>query len=376
VSRTTRPPQVPAAVFAKVSYFLPRLLFRNARHAPQAQWGDIALALDGFPDIELDLGSAAFWDEWRTRWTTVADGHRSRALAAGTLAGRCRALRSAAACYHWAEFMDFDDQTRKLALRSSVRECFLESLELGDLPVTQGSVTVDGQQVPYWLLVPGGHGTSVPCVVLCNGLDSMTEVEMLSIAESYLDRGIAALLFEGPGQGLSIGQVPLRTDIEAVVTALVDELAVEPRIAADRLGFVGISFGGYFALRVAHRMDGVFRGVVNYSGGPEVANFTGLPRRLRDDFRFVLGVDPLGVQEQLDALALTGGGPARTRVISVHGALDDIFPLAALCDLDLRWGEWHRLIVHDREAHVCLNLLAAVTEDSADWLAAILREIC
>jgi len=335
-------------------------------------WGDIALALDGFPGEDIDLSSGAFWDEWRERWAARGDSYVRLADESTTVAGRVRAFRGAAACYHWSEFMDFGDPARKLASRRRVRDCFQRSLEDGELDITPGELTVDGVVVPYWLLLPPRHRSPgpPPCVILSNGLDSMTEVEILELAEGYLERGIAAVLFDGPGQGILLGQTPLRIDMEHVVAALVARIRQDGRIDPGALGFAGISFGGYFALRVARALGASFRCVVNYSGGPRVAPYEGLPRRLKEDFRFAFqGGGDLDMQARFDALAIGDGTAPATDVLSVHGALDDIFPLAALAELDQAWGSRHQLITHAREAHVCLNQINACTLEAADWAA-------
>ncbi len=75
------------------------------------------------------------------------------------------------------------------------------------------------------------------------------------------------------------------------------------------------------------------------------------------------------MQDRFDALALEPGEPPATQVVSVHGALDDIFPLGALEDLDRAWGPQHRLEVHAREAHTSLNVINIYTQETADWVA-------
>jgi pimeloyl-ACP methyl ester carboxylesterase len=103
--------------------------------------------------------------------------------------------------------------------------------------------------------------------------------------------------------------------METVVAELFGVLRDDPRIAADRLAFIGVSFGGYLALRVARTLGDTFVGVVNYSSGPRVAPFAGLPRRLKDDFRFALtaGLDPAhDMQALLDRLALDPATPPGT----------------------------------------------------------------
>jgi dipeptidyl aminopeptidase/acylaminoacyl peptidase len=351
-------------------------MFLQSRYAPQVHWGDIASALNDFPCDDIDLASSAFWGEWGARWITLGDDYVEAALASSTSAGRARAFRSAAACYHWAEFMDFDDPAGKLRLRHSVRDCFLRSLEGSDLDLTVNNLTIGSggdSRVLVWLIMPPGHlrrPGPVPAVIVSNGLDSMTEVEVLALAETYLERGMAAVLFEGPGQGLGVGQTPLRVDIETLVEPIVAWLGTDGRVDTEHLAFVGISFGGYLALRVAQKMPDDFRGVVNLSGGPRIAPFAGLPRRLKDDFRFALmPSDPAAMQKVFDDLALDPQVLADTDVLSIHGSLDDIFPLTDVQALDKAWGNRHELVIYEGEAHVCLNKINVVSLQAADWVA-------
>jgi dienelactone hydrolase len=375
-----RPPRLTDPLFSACGYFLPRLMFLNARYAPQVHWGDVTSTLNDFPADLVDLTSAAFWDEWRERWIARAEEYVLLAKASSTRAGQSRALRSAAACYHWAEFMEFEDQAEKLALRQAVRDCFEASLT-DELCLTQGEVEIGAGQsspIPFWVLTPPDHCRAdsgpLPCVVVSNGLDSMTEVEILALAETYLERGLAAVLFEGPGQGLGVGLEPLRLDMEVVISAVLDRLRDNPAIDSERLAFVGISFGGYFALRVAQTLPERFRCVVNFSGGPRIAPFDTLPRRLKDDFRFAFkpGVTP--IQNIFDRIALDVSKPVEVDVLSVHGRLDDIFQLQHVEEMDRAWADRHTLVVYDGEAHVCLNQLNTITLQAADWVAERLTE--
>lgn len=365
------------SLLAACAYFLPRVMFLHSRYAPEAHWGDVALVLRDFPVGNTDVRSSAFWDEWQARWIAQGDRYVRLAQASSTIAGRARAHRSAAGCYHWAEFMDFDDRERKLRIRTRIRDCFTRSLEGSDLEMTRGELVVDDDTgpctVPYWLCLPPAARRSsepLPCIIMSNGLDSMTEVEVLALADSYLERGIAALLFDGPGQGIHVGQVPLRIEMETVVEALVERLREDTRIAHDRLAFFGTSFGGYFALRVAQRLGPLFTCIVNLSGTPRIAPFDGLPRRLKDDFRFVLACgEQVDMQARFDALELDPAVPPGAPVLTIHGTLDDIFPFAEAVELDRAWGANHRLIVHENEAHVCPNLFNIWSLEAADWVA-------
>ncbi|AKI01949.1 Alpha/beta hydrolase family [Hoeflea sp. IMCC20628] len=365
-----RPPRISSTILDRVGYFLPRLLFANARIAPQLHWGDITRALDGFAPDLVDPASAAFWNEWRRRFSAVGESYETLADTSTCGAGRAAALRSASAAYHFAEFMFFEDAAIKTTLRLAVRRCFTAAMANSQTPFESWIVKAGGDEVQVFLFLPqeSRQSAKLPCVLLSNGLDSMTEIEILSIGEHLLDRGIAILLFEGPGQGLDLGIRPLRIDMEAVVADLVSKL--DNSFDMDRIGFFGVSFGGYFALRMAETLPKTFRAIVNLSGGPAIAPFSGLPRRLKQDFAFAFGShDVHDLQSRFDDLQLSGGRVANgPNVLSIHGRLDDIFPVDALETYASAQGDRHELRIFEAEAHVCMNHLHPNLIRASNWM--------
>lgn len=267
--------------------------------------------------------------------------------------------------------MFFADPAVKAGLRARVRTRWRASVDPAALALREGAFEWRGVTVPWYLLRPQGATGPTPCMIQCNGLDSVTEVEMVALAEPLLERGVAALLFDGPGQGINLGRHPLPERPEEIAEPLLALLGGLPEIDAARIGILGISFGGAVALRVAAAQGARLRCVVNLSGGPRLAPFETLPRRLKPDFAFAFGEDdPAAMQRRFDALAIPAGTGCATRVLSIHGALDDIFPIEALRRLDRDWRARHRLRVHETEAHACLNHIARDTAEAADWAVA------
>jgi len=373
MSPVLKPARLSDGLYKVAGYFLPRLMFLQTQQGPQTHWGDVAVALQDFPEELLDLSSGAFWQEWMVRWSRLGDDYSAAASASATPAGARRAWRSAAACYHWAEFMYFDDATAKTRLRQSVKACFLHGVDRDALNLTTGELQHDGVCIPYYLALPQGYAKGdapLPCVVLSNGLDSVTEVEVYAFAEQFLERGMAVFMFDGPGQGINVGVHPVPLQFEQVAEHIVTQLHIDPRIDSRHLGFFGVSFGGYLALRVARHLSAHFKGVVNLSGGPAIAPFAGLPRRLKEDFRFAfMCARDYEMQRRFDMLAIDDAFPLQTDLLSVHGARDDIFPLAPLAGLQQVQGARHELIVYPGEAHVCLNYINQYTVHIADWMA-------
>lgn len=375
------PARMPDALYKLVSYFLPRLMFLHSQHAAQVHWGDIAIALSDFPQSALDLSSAQFWQEWMQRWRAHGEEYVQLAQQSPSRAGQSRLYKSAAACFHWAEFMYFTDAACKRDLRQRVKRCFHAALDCADSALQNNwqrgelALQVDGQAVrmPYYLIVPENTAMPTsgwPCVMLSNGLDSVTEVEVVALAEPFLQRGLACLLFDGPGQGINLGVQPIPQDFSPVLQCLLAFVRGTGHVPLDgeRLAFFGVSFGGYLALQVAFKHGADFRCVVNLSGGPQIAEFAKLPRRLKEDFQYAfMQPDAAQMQDLFDSLRLPLDVPCATELLSVHGARDDIFPLAAL----QKMAELprHQIKLYPGEAHVCLNYINQYSVEIADWVA-------
>ena len=89
-----------------------------------------------------------------------------------------------------------------------------------------------------------------PVLVFACGLDSCKE-ETETYENPYLARGIATLVFDGPGQGEGEYDFAIRGDYEVAVKAVIDYIETRKDLDASRIGMAGISLGGYYAPRAA-----------------------------------------------------------------------------------------------------------------------------
>ena len=121
-------------------------------------------------------------------------------------------------------------------------------------------------------------------------------------------------------------------------------------------------------------MGNQFKAVVNLSGGPYITPFEKMKRRLKEDFQYAfMEPEKTAMPDLFDRLTLDLSGGCETNVLSIHGAMDDIFPVRGIQDLDRQWGDRHRAIVYEQEVHVCLNqinqYIVAIAEWMGSWLA-------
>ncbi|MFI5269363.1 MAG: alpha/beta hydrolase family protein, partial [Chloroflexota bacterium] len=109
-------------------------------------------------------------------------------------------------------------------------------------------------------LCPGK--TQAPCVFYIAGCDQNKENWPHPLYNQAHQRGMHAFSFDGPGQGESnLRDIPLTADnYEQAASAAIDYLIQRPEIDPNQIVVYGISFGSFWAMRVAsyeHRIRAV-----------------------------------------------------------------------------------------------------------------------
>ncbi|MBV8754201.1 MAG: alpha/beta hydrolase [Hyphomicrobiales bacterium] len=155
------------------------------------------------------------------------------------------------AAIHWAAAQWPYDQNDEpnIALNEKKRECYAEYAALADHRVEAVWIPFRGKAIPAWFhLPPGYQGGRVPVVISIPGMDSFKEAMVALYGDRWLNRGIAVLAIDGPGQ-YEAPMLGLYFSTDAWVEtgpAVVDWLAARPEIDAGRIGVTGTSFGSFF----------------------------------------------------------------------------------------------------------------------------------
>ena len=218
-----------------------------------AHWGPrlIQNGVD-YNDMLATIARIDTWDQWLPEWNRTADEQAEfagEADAAGHRLTAGQAWRRASVNRHFGKFvwMVDLDLARDATLRS-VEET-RTALDRLDQSAERLEVAIPGGTAHANLRRPSG-APRPPYVVLIPGLDS-TKEEFFFFEQSFLDRGLATVSLDGPGQGETGLAVPIRPDYETAVGPLLDLLAGRADLDHDRIGVVGVSLGGYYAPRVA-----------------------------------------------------------------------------------------------------------------------------
>lgn len=164
-----------------------------------------------------------------------------------TVAAREGRTANAAAYQRIAEFFSPRGSDEHVHRYRRYRELFDEAFGVARLDVPY----VDASLPAYRLAATGrSHGT----VLVHGGFDSLIE-EFFAIWQRIAAAGFDVVAFDGPGQGGAriLGGLTFDHDWERPVGAILDHLGIE------RATLVGISMGGYWAVRAAGREPRVDR---------------------------------------------------------------------------------------------------------------------
>ncbi len=225
-----------ATVAAAVAHWSYRFVSNGV---PLADFNDVADEVDK-------------WDDWCAAWVARGEVHGGLgrvALEEGRELSAGEHFTTAAVCCHFGKYLFVHDKEqmrdahdRAIAFRNA-------ALPLLRPPGERVEIPWDGITMKANFRKPA-NVERPPVLVMAMGLDS-TKEEMDTNEQVFLDRGMATLTFDGPGQGEGEYDRPICPEYEKPVGAVIDWLEGRGDVDASRLGIWGVSLGGYYAPRAA-----------------------------------------------------------------------------------------------------------------------------
>jgi pimeloyl-ACP methyl ester carboxylesterase len=182
-------------------------------------------------DLEEAGNAIGTFAEWKTEMRRQA----TEALARGR-------LMNAAFYYRAAEFYTFPDDPDKQPLYDRFSELFYRAF--AEQRIERIQIPFSATSLPALAIRP--EGTAKGTILLHGGYDSFIE-EFYSMMRYFAAAGYRVIGFDGPGQGAARRKAGLPLDFrwEKPVGAVLDHLGLED------VTLIGLSMGGYFALRAA-----------------------------------------------------------------------------------------------------------------------------
>lgn len=159
----------------------------------------------------------------------------------------------AAQLYALAQWPIFENTRENIALNDRKNICYGKYAKYADHEVRRVEVPFAGKTLPGYLHLPQDISGRVPCVWSISGLDSTKETGSPLYGDKLLERGIATLALEGPGQAeCAIREIYLtQTNWQQAGPAVLSWMRSQKEIDPDRIGLRGASLGTSLASNVA-----------------------------------------------------------------------------------------------------------------------------
>lgn len=316
------------------------------------------------------------WSQWCEEWSKAASRHEELAREAeksGHWRSMGEAYLRAAIYYHSGKHLYGADRDQYRRAHDNMLRCYLAGAPYFRFPAEHITIPFRGRQLAAYLRRPEGYGQRPPVAVILPGLDAAKE-ELHVWADAFLERGIAVLTLDGPGQGETAFDLPATADWGSVLGVVIDYLETRNDVDAGRTAVVGQSLGALYAPLAAAGEPRLKACVANcgpYDWGRVLPEMPPVSREL---FRIRAGA--ANAEEALAvARTMTMEGKAGSitcPLLVVFGGGDRLVPPAEGERLTREAAGPSKLVVYEEGNHVCFNISYKFRPLTADWTADIL----
>ena len=279
-----------------------------------------------------------------------------------------------------AEWSIFENNALLDELDAKKNECYAAWGRHAGHHVERVEIPFGNGYLPAWFHLPPGYdGRPVPAVLSCGGMDAPKELQVAMYGDKFLERGMAVLAIDGPGQGESPVHGVYVTESNWIDAgqAMVDYLAARPEIDAERMGAYGISFGSFWMSQVAAtqpRLKGCAVAAVCHEPGSRTL-FEEASPTFKARYMWMAGMDD---EDEFDRMAarldLRPLFPDMTVPwLAVAGEADELSPIDHTYKLAAICGAPSSLLVFQDERHAFSGAPATVLGPNwmswiCDWL--------
>ncbi|MPZ51866.1 MAG: alpha/beta hydrolase [Acidimicrobiia bacterium] len=328
----------------------------------------------GVPGSSIDsvVTNLDDWSDWPQLWKQLGDkevayavdqeerGHDITASAGWYRAGLY---------YHYGLFVLFDNEPVRSQLVDAKLAAFSNAFR-GMHPGVEQVTLESAAGVLHANVRRPDTSEPPPVVIILPGADSSKE-EYVGFEDLLLDRGLATISVDGPGQGETRHRgVGWRFDYETAFPAVIDFVRSSDELRTDGIGLIGFSFGGYLAPRVAALCPEIIA-TVSLGGCFDLSGWDDLPPLLKADLMYLFEIpDEEEVRRRAtDEVTLRDSLPGvRGDLLAVHSTADRIFShqnARAMKELK----PTTEVVIYEGGDHCCHNRSHHAKPMMADWLA-------
>ncbi|HEY7418721.1 MAG TPA: alpha/beta fold hydrolase [Ktedonobacteraceae bacterium] len=325
-------------------------------------------------DFQRVTESIERWDDWCQKWSECGAMHArmgEQAEAEANYESVAYHYFHAVISYHFGKYLFVHKQQEFRAAHEQVVQLYQKALPFFDFPGERVAIPYEEGTAMYGILRKPWHTSRPPIVILVPGLDSVKE-ELHNYGDDFLRRGMAVLAIDGPGQGEMEFEYPMRYDYEVPIAHAIDYLEQRPDVDASRVGMMGVSFGGYYAVRAAafeHRLKaaigncGPYNPAANYNNRPQITR-AAMVHRLK-------AANEEETVEKLRRFNLQGvAEKVACPLLVIAGCHDRLVPPEDGERAAREAGDKATLWLFEDGNHVCNNIPYKHRPQQADWIRA------
>ncbi len=343
-----------------------------ARQMPS--WAKLQFLNAGVDRADLDrvLGRITSLESWADAWEWLAKQHEHAAReieARGDHRGAAPRWLAASAAYNFSQYVIFMDMNRKRLLHEACSRTYAEGMPYFDPPVTRFEVPFRRKMMVGHLRVPRGATGPMPVVVMFNGTNSVKE-ELHWWSEAYLARGLACIMFDGPGMGQTFNRLSMVGDPRAMGAAILNHIETHPELDPGAVAFVGQSLGGHCAIRMAAH-DSRIKAVAAVSPPFSVDVYWKVTLAgMRRELAALYGIEEREMEQVIDRITLAGDLPELACPLFVAGGgQDHITPGTEAWRIYQAARSEREIVYYERGGHDCFNVMSDLRPRLVSWLA-------
>jgi len=267
-----------------------------------------------------------------------------------------------------------DDNEENLAYHAKKAECYDKFIKEAPHPIERVEIPFEGQSLPGLLHLPPDCPEKAPCVLYTDGMDGFKEMLNPLYGDKLLERGLAVLSIDGPGQGeCCIRKIRCATDNFARAGhAAMDFLVKRPEIDPNRIAVWGMSMGSFWVTQIVaydHRFKAAAAHLVCQEPGMNTI-FNMASPTFKARYMWMAGYEDEGEFDRFaQALSLKGlGAKIRCPFLIIGGEDDELSPIEHSYALYEEIQSPKKIIVYGGENHSIEGHALDVRTVIADWL--------
>lgn len=336
-------------------------------------WAKLQFTNGGVDPGDLDrvLGRITSLGSWVDEWEALGQEHERagfKAIEEGQGPEASRRFLLAAAAFNFAQYVIFLDVRRKRALHDACVRAYELGAPLLDPPAVPFEVMFRRRPMRGFLRIPRGPRPA-PVAVLFNGTNAVKE-EMHWWSEALLERGIATIVFDGPGMGQTFHRLSMVAEPRPVGVAILNQIEACPDLDPNAVGFLGMSLGGYMAIRMAAH-DPRIKAVAAVSPPYSADIYWKVTLAgLRRELAALYGIAEEEMGKVIHRITLAGALPSlKCPLMLSGGGQDHITPSTEAWRIfeDARCER--EMVFYPQGAHDCFNVLGDMRPRMVSWLA-------